>query len=394
MIEKQILLLPGPTPVPPQVALAMAKPAINHRGPEFKALLEEVTAGLKEVFQTSSEVVILTASGTGGMEAAVTGLVSPGEKVLVISIGNFGERFVKICQAFDVEAEVMVFPYGEAADPRAVAERLQADTGHEIKAVLVQHNETSTGVLNDIQAISRARGNHPALLIVDSISGLVAADLPMDKWNIDVVIAGSQKAFMLPPGLAMLAVNERAWQAAERCNNRSYYLNIKAAREFVGKGSTPYTPAVSIFYGLKESLRLLQEETLAVSFARHALMRDMVRAGVRALGLELFAADNVASPAVTAVKVPAGMKPADITKPLREKYGVVVAGGQSKIKDKVFRIGHLGYVSYEELLAALAALEAVLAESGFAVKPGAAVTAAREVLQAGINNNAKLGLAM
>jgi aspartate aminotransferase-like enzyme len=384
MINKQILLLPGPTQVPPQVALAMAQPAINHRGREFKALLEEVTVGLQAVFQTRSEVVILTASGTGGMEAAVTSLISPGEKALVVSIGNFGERFVKICRAFGVDAEVMSFPYGQAADPQAVAERLQADAKHEIKAVLVQHNETSTGVLNDIEAISRARGSHPALLIVDSISGLVAADLPMDAWNIDVVIAGSQKAFMLPPGLSMLAVNERAWQVAERCHNNSFYLNLIAAREFVSKGSTPYTPAVPIFFGLKESLRLLQEETLPASIARHALMRDLVRAGVRALGLGLLAADEVASPAVTAVMAPDGMKPADIRKLLLEKYGIVVAGGQGQVKDKVFRIGHLGYVSFEELLAALAALEAVLVDAGIAVEPGAGVTAARKVLQAGL----------
>ena len=385
-IDKQILLLPGPTQIPPQVALAMAQPAINHRGPEFKALLKEVTAGLKEVFQTRSEVVILTASGTGGMEAAVTNFISPGEKALVVSIGNFGERFAKICKTFGVDVEVMSFPYGQAADPQAVAERLQADTKHEIKAVLVQHNETSTGVLNDIEAISRARGNHPALLIVDCISGLVAADFQTDNWNVDVAIAGSQKAFMLPPGLSMLAVNERAWQVAERCQNRSFYLNLLAAREFLhNKGSTPYTPAVSIFFGLKESLRLLQEETLPASIARHALMRDMVRAGVRALGLELLAADEVASPAVTAVMVPEGMKPADIRKPLLEKFGIVVAGGQSKVKDKIFRIGHLGYVSFAELFAALAALEAVLVDAGMAVEPGAGVAAAREVLQAGLN---------
>jgi len=393
MINKQILLLPGPTPVPSRVALAMAQPAINHRGPEFKVMFEEVTAGLKDVFQTRSDVIILTASGTGGMEAAVANLISPGEKVLVVSIGAFGERFVKICQAFDIEVELLAFPYGQAADPRAVAERLQADREQRIKAILVQHNETSTGVLNDIQAISRARGNHPALLIVDSISGLVAADLPMDDWNIDVVIAGSQKAFMLPPGLTMLAINDRAWQAAERCKNRSFYLNIKAAREFAGKGSTPYTPAVSIFYGLKESLRLLQEETLPSSFARHALMRDMVRAGIRALGLKLLAAEDIASPAVTAIIVPEGMKPSDITKPLREKYGVVVAGGQSAIKDKVFRIGHLGYVSFSDIQAALAALEAVLADAGVPVKAGTAVAAASEVLKEGLSDS-RLGLAV
>ncbi|BCV19962.1 pyridoxal-phosphate-dependent aminotransferase family protein [Moorella sp. Hama-1] len=383
MTEKQILLLPGPTPVPPQVALAMARPAINHRGPEFKALWEEVTAGLKEVFQTRSEVVILTASGTAGMEAAVVNLISPGEKVLAVTIGAFGERFVQICRAFDVEAEVLAFPYGRAADPEVIAERLAADSGHQIKAVLVQHNETSTGVLNDIRAISRARGNHPALLIVDSISGLAAADLPMDAWHVDVVIAGSQKALMLPPGLTMLAVNERAWQAAEKCTNKRFYLDIKKARSSGLKGQTPFTPAVSLLYGLRESLRLLREETLVGSFARHALMRDMVRAGVRSLGLDLLADDSVASPAVTAVCVPEGLKPADIITPLREKFGVVVAGGQGEVKDRVFRLGHLGYVSFNDIMAGLAALEAVLVDAGVPVTRGAAVAAAGAVLGEG-----------
>ena len=384
MIDKQILLLPGPTPVPPQVALALARPAINHRGPEFKALWEEVTVGLQDVFQTRSEVVILTASGTAGMEAAVANFVSPGEKVLAVSIGAFGERFIQIARAFGVETEVMAFPYGQAADPDAIAARLAADKGQEIKAVLVQHNETSTGVLNDIQAISRARGNHPALLIVDSISGLAAADLPMDAWHVDVVIAGSQKAFMLPPGLTMLAVNERAWQAAEKCTNQRFYLDIKKARNSGLKGQTPFTPAVPLLFGLQESLRLLREETLAGSFARHALMRTMVRAGARALGLELLADDRVASPAVTAVCVPAGMQPAGIINPLREKFGVVVAGGQGEVKDRVFRIGHLGYVSCSDVLAGLAALENVLADAGAAVSRGAAVAAAGAILNESI----------
>lgn len=394
MNENQTLLLPGPTPIPPRVALAMARPAISHRGPEFKSLLDEVTSGLKEVFQTTSDVVVLTSSGTGGMEAAVTNLISPGEKALVVTIGAFGERFVKICRAFGVEAEVMAFPYGHPADPRAVADRLKADTKYEIKAVLVQHNETSTGVLNDIQAISRARGNHPALLIVDSISGLVAADLPMDEWKIDVIIAGSQKAFMLPPGLAMLAVNERAWQAAENCVNRRYYLDIIAAKDSAKKGATPYTPAVSLLYGLKESLKIIQEQTLEGSFNRHALMRDMVWAGLKALGLKPLADAKAASPAVTAVVVPEGMKPGDITNPLREKHGVVVAGGQGSVKDKIFRIGHLGYTGLEDILTGFAALEAVLSEAGLRVNDGAAVAAARKVMREGLNKDARLGLAV
>lgn len=379
MTDKQILLLPGPTQVPPRVAMAMARPAINHRGPEFAELLHEVTTGLKDVFQTQNDVVILTASGTGGMEAAVANLLSPGEKALAVTVGAFGERFIKIACSFEVEVEVMAFPYGQAADPEAIAARLAKDIRREIKAILVQHNETSTGVLNDIRAISEARGGHPALLVVDTISGLIAADLPVDAWGVDVAIAGSQKAFMLPPGLTMLSLNERAWEAVERCTNRRYYLDLKAARNYGARGQTPYTPAVSLLFGLKEALQMVAEETLPGSFRRHALLRDMVRAGLRALGLELLAADEVASPSVTAVKVPEGLKPSAITGPLREKHGVVVAGGQGQAKDSIFRIGHLGYVNCNDILAGLAALEEVLGELGLRSPDGAGVAAALKV---------------
>lgn len=379
MEKKQILLLPGPTPVPPAVLRAMGAPAIDHRGPEFRELLSEVTQGIKEIYQTQNDLLILTASGTGGMEAAVTNFLSPGEKALVVSIGAFGDRFERICRAYDVEPEVLTYEWGTAARAEDVAERLRRDTAGEIKAILVQHNETSTGVLNDLEAISRARGDHPALLIVDAISGLVAADLKTDAWGLDVVITGSQKAFMIPPGLAMLSVSQRAWGAAARCKNRRYYFDLQAAKEFFAKGQTPFTPAVSVFFGLREALKMLRAEGLAAAFARHRLYRDMIRAGVKALGLELLAPDEIASPAVTAVKTPAGLTPRDIRTPLREKYGVVTAGGQGKLSDSIFRFGHLGYVDPTDLVSALAALEMVLAEKGFSVSPGAGVAAAEAV---------------
>ncbi|MBC7336521.1 MAG: alanine--glyoxylate aminotransferase family protein, partial [Clostridia bacterium] len=252
-------------------------------------------------------------------------------------------------RAYDVEPEVLTYEWGTAARAEDVAERLRRDTAGEIKAILVQHNETSTGVLNDLEAISRARGDHPALLIVDAISGLVAADLKTDAWGLDVVITGSQKAFMIPPGLAMLSVSQRAWEAAARCKNRRYYFDLQAAKEFFAKGQTPFTPAVSVFFGLREALKMLRAEGLAAAFARHRLYRDMIRAGVKALGLELLAPDEIASPAVTAVKTPAGLTPRDIRTPLREKYGVVTAGGQGKLSDSIFRFGHLGYVDPTDL---------------------------------------------
>lgn len=382
MEKKQILLLPGPTPIPPTVLRAMSAPAIDHRGPEFKALISEVTEGVKQIYQTQNDLLILTASGTGGMEAAVTNFLSPGEKALVVSIGAFGDRFVKICRAYEVEVEVLAYEWGTAARAEDVAERLSRDKDGEIKAILVQHNETSTGVLNDIEAISKARGDHPALLIVDAISGLVAADLKTDAWGLDVVISGSQKAFMIPPGLAMVSVSSRAWEAAERCKNRRYYFDLKAAKEFLAKGQTPFTPAVSVLFGLREALKMLLAEGLEKAFARHRLYRDMIRAGVRALGLELLAADEVASPAVTAVKTPSGLTPKDIRAPLREKFGIVTAGGQGKLSDSIFRFGHLGYVDPTDLLSALAALEMVLTEKGLPVTPGSGVAAAEAVLRA------------
>lgn len=381
MPESQILFLPGPTPVPSRVLRAMAAPAINHRGPEFRELLYEVTEGVKEIFQTKNDLFILTTSGTGAMEAAVVNFLAPGDKAVVVSIGAFGERFKDICRNYGVEVIPLDFPWGEAADARAVEEILAGDQNKEIKAILVQHNETSTGVLNDIEAISRARGDHPALIIVDAISGLAAADLKTDAWNLDVVLGGSQKAFMMPPGLAMISVSARAWEAYERCNNHRYYFDLGEAKKFLANGQTPFTPAVSLFYALKEALLMMREEGLPAIIARHAVYRDMVRAACRALGLELLASDRTASPAVTAVKVPAGLRPADITGPSREKFGVVFAGGQGKLKNDIFRIGHLGWVEFRDLFAGIGVLELVLREKRNNVVLGAGVAAAQKVYE-------------
>lgn len=383
MWEKQILLLPGPTPVPERVLRAMGRPAVNHRGPDFKAVLQEVTRGLKDVFQTGNDVLVLTSSGTGAMEAAVVNFLSPGDKALVLSVGQFGDRFKKICKTYGIEVIAPEFAWGTAVAPHKVEEVLTADTSHEIKAVLVQHNETSTGVLNDIASISRARGDHPALMIVDAISGLAAAPLKTDAWGLDVVVAGSQKAFMLPPGLAMVSVGPRAWERAVNNKSPKYYFDLQAARDNLTQSQTPYTPAVSLFMGLLESLKMIQEEGQNECLSRHVFYRDVVRAGVKALGLELLAPDTIASPAVTAVRVPPGFKAGDISRPLRDKYQVIVAGGQGKLKEEIFRIGHLGYVQLTDLLAALSALELVMQDLNLPVRPGAGVAAAQQVILAG-----------
>lgn len=381
MWENPIFLLPGPTQVPPRVLRAMSAPMVNHRGPKFKELLDECIPGIQKILQTKNDICLLTSSGTGGMEAAVANFIGRGEKAIVVSVGSFGYRFKALCDKYGVEAELMDFTWGTAADPQKVKERLQQDQNHEIKAILIQHNETSTAVLNDIEAISKAKGNHPALLIVDAISGLAAADLQTDNWGIDVVIAGAQKAFMIPPGLAMVSVSDRAWEAAEKINSQSLYFDLKAYKEFLQKGQTPYTPAISLVFGLKEALNIMLEEGLENIFKRHILYRDMVRQGVKALGLDLFVADDIASPAVTAVKAPEGIPAGEITRIMREDYNVVLAGGQQHLKDKIFRIGHLGYVQPMEIIAALAALELTLEKLGFKVTRGAAVTAAEKVLK-------------
>ncbi|MGB9792160.1 MAG: pyridoxal-phosphate-dependent aminotransferase family protein [Thermacetogeniaceae bacterium] len=384
LVEKrQYLMLPGPTPVPPRLLRAMAKPAINHRGPEFKALYAEVTEGLKEVFRTKNDVIIYTASGTGAMEAAVANFISPGDKVLVVSIGVFGNRFAAIAERFGAQVEKLEFTWGTAADPDALAERIKADEKKEIKAVLVTHNETSTGVTNDLKALREAVGDHPALFIVDSVSGLGAMELETDAWNLDVVVAGSQKSFMIPPGLSFMAVGPRAWEAKKKCKNACFYWDIEAARKSGEKGQTPFTPAIPQIEALAEALEMMREEGLENIFARHRLLRDMTRQGIKAMGLKPLAADDVASPAVTAVLAPEGIEANAIRKVLLNEFNVVVAGGQQSLDNKIFRIGHLGNVGELEIIAVLAALEMALNRCGFKVELGVGVRAAQEVVMKG-----------
>ena len=307
MMNKAYLMVPGPTAVPERVLQAMTRPVINHRGRQFEELLRGVTAGLQQVFGTRQEVLTFPASGTGMMEAAVVNFLSPGDKVLAVTIGVFGDRFAEIASRFGLDVERLVFPWGEAADPAALANRLAADQAHTIKAVFITHNETSTGVLNNLQALAAAKSRHPALLIVDAVSSLGAAELAMDEWGLDVVITGSQKALMLPPGLGFIALNERAWTAAEESRLPKFYWDVKAARNSLKKGQNPYTPAVSLLFGLQEALAMLQEEGLINNFRRHRRQADMLRDGLKALGLGLLAGDAVASPGVTAVYPPAGI---------------------------------------------------------------------------------------
>lgn len=373
------LRVPGPTPLPPEVRAAQAQDMINHRGPEFAALLTEVTAGLKEFYQTAHDVLILTASGTGGLEAAIVNTLSPGDRVLAVSVGAFGNRFADIAAAYGAAVDKLEFAWGEPADPAVVAERLRS--GGPYVAILLTHNETSTGITNDLEALCnvvRAAPGEP-LLLVDAISSLGAIDLPTDRWGCDVVVTGSQKAWMIPPGLTMASVSPKAWQAHRRARMPRFYFDFSMAKRSLEKQQTPFTPAVSLLYALKAGLALLRAEGLAGAVARHRRIGERCRAGIKGLGLALFARESHASNTVTAVRVPPGVEGGALRKALRERHGVVVAGGQGPIADQVFRIGHLGYVSEADIDDVLGALAQTLVREGTAwrIAEGRQATPAR-----------------
>ncbi|MBR5329548.1 MAG: alanine--glyoxylate aminotransferase family protein [Firmicutes bacterium] len=379
---QEYFLLPGPTDVPSNVLRTMAKPMINHRGPEFEGILNNITEKIKKVFKTEGEVFTLTSSGTGGLEAAVVNFINPGDKVLVASIGNFGERFCDIAKMYDADVEFIDFGWGNAIDPAVIEKRLAEDVNHEIKAVLCQHNETSTAIVNPIEAVSAARKGHPALLIVDTVSGLGAASFDMDGWGVDVAVAGSQKAFMAPPGLAFIAANERAMKVAEANTNRKFYFDLLKARNMLKKGQTPYTPAISVIYAVEEALEYFDEVGVDAIVADHYKRRDLVRAGLSAMGLKLIANDDIASPAVTAVQCPEGIDPAKLRKILREKYNIIVAGGQGKFSATTFRVGHLGAVRLMDLFTVMVGLELALKELGADIPMGKAIQAMEEMVLA------------
>ena len=380
MDEKQLLMIPGPTAVPQSILLAGAHPMVNHRGPEFRAALEACTEGLKRVFQTSHEVYILTASGTGGLEAAIVNTLSPGDKILSVSIGVFGDRFATIAETYGADVEKMDFPMGSAADPEMIRKRLDQDGAKDIKAVLLTHNETSTGVTNDLATICPIIRKHGALILVDGISSLVAMDCQMDAWGIDVLVAGSQKAFMIPPGLCFIAMSDRARAAMEQAKTPRFYFDLEKARSYLELGQTPWTPAVPQVFQLEQGLALLEKEGLQSCFRRHARLAKAVREGVKALGLKLLADESCASNAVTSVRRPDGVEVADLRKLMQQKYGVVLAGGQASLKTEIFRIGHLGYVSPADILATLGLLGLALKDLGLSVNPAAGVSAAVMVL--------------
>jgi aspartate aminotransferase-like enzyme len=376
MMKKYQLMAPGPTPVPSEVLLAMAQPIIHHRTPEYEALFVEVRKGLKWLTQTSQEVIPLACSGTGAMEAAVVNTLSAGDTVVVVSAGKFGERWLELGRAYGLNIIELKASYGATVPAERLAETLQSTP--QVQAVLTQHSETSTGVLHDVRAYAAVTRDSDAILIVDAVSSLGIAELQMDAWGVDLVVSGSQKGLMLPPGLGFCALSDKAWARNKTSRLPKYYFDLAAERKTVVKNEAHFTPAVSIVIGLRTVLDMLQREGLANVFARHDRLARATRAGVEALSLGLFC-KATPSPAVTAVTAPPGIDSEQIVKAYAQTHSITIAGGQGEMKGKVFRLGHMGYAAEFDVVVALAALEQVLVDLGQPVDFGAGVRSAQKV---------------
>jgi aspartate aminotransferase-like enzyme len=380
-VIKKYLLAPGPTPVPPEVLAATALPIIHHRTPQFAAVLGEVQEGLRELFGTAADVLILAASGTGAMEGSVTNLLSPGDEAIVVNGGKFGERWTKLCQAYGVTVHEIPVEWGRAVEPAAVARALEAHP--KARALYVQASETSTCALHPVPAIAELTRKRDTLLVVDGITAVGVLDLPMDRLGIDVLVTGSQKALMLPPGLAFVALSERAWKATETARLPRFYFDFKRERKGVAERSTAWTPAISLIQGLKVALGMMRAEGWANVHARHDRLARATRAAAAALGLKLLAPD-APSPAATAVMVPDGVDGAGLVRYLRDRMGVTFAGGQDKLKGRIVRLSHLGYVGSFDVVTGVAALELALHQFGATVSFGRGVGAAQTVLAEGL----------
>ncbi|MEH2068397.1 MAG: alanine--glyoxylate aminotransferase family protein [Nostoc sp.] len=380
MNDKLMLMIPGPTPVPEAALLALAKHPIGHRTSEFSNILAEVTENLKWLHQTQSDVLMLNVSGTGAVEAGIINFLSPGDRILVGSNGKFGERWVEIGQAYGLNVEEVKVEWGKPLDPEVFAQKLQADTQKEIKAVIITHSETSTGVLNDLESInSHVKEHGEALIIVDAVTSLGAFNLPVDAWGLDVVASGSQKGYMIPPGLGFVSVSPKAWEAYKTAKLPKYYLDLSKYRKAAAKNTTPFTPPVNMIVALHTTLRIMKEEGLESIFARHERLKNATRAAIKGLNLPLLAADSNASPAITAV-APQGIEPDKIRSLMKKRFDIALAGGQDHLSNKIFRIGHLGFVSDRDILSCIASLEVTLRELGYEdFTPGSGVAAAAKV---------------
>ena len=377
-MEKRYLLAPGPTAIPPEILLKMAEPILHHRNPMFEAVMEEVRANLKYVFGTKNEVLIFASSGTGAMESAVTNALSAGDRAICIRSGKFGERWANICKAYGVESINIDLPWGDVLDPALVEKTLKANPG--VKAVYMQATETSTGVKFPVKEVAAIVKNYPdTLMVVDGITGIGVFELPADAWNIDVLVGGSQKAMMLPPGLAFAAVSDKAWEFNKASKLPKFYFNWAKERTNLEKNQTNFTPAISLIGGLMQSLRMIKEEGLENVYKRIDKLATATRVGASALGLKVFAKSP--SPAVTAIVAPEGIDGQAIYKTLWKKYGVTGAGGQDQLKGKIFRIATLGYADKYDVITAIAALEFTLRDLGYKFEMGKGVAAATDSLK-------------
>lgn len=380
MDDKLMLMIPGPTPVPERVLHALAKHPIGHRSGDFVKVIAELTENLKWLHQTQSDVLMLTVSGTGAMEAGIINFLSAGDRVLVGCNGKFGDRWAQMSEAFSLNVDKVTAEWGQPLDPEHFREKLEADTNKEIKAVIITHSETSTGVINDLETINRhVKAHGQALIIVDAVTSLGAVNLPIDEWGLDVVASGSQKAYMIPPGLGFVAVSSKAWEAYKTAKLPRFYLDLGKYRKDAAKNTTPFTPPINLMVALQTALQMMKAEGLQNIFTRHQRLMNATRDAVKALGLPLFAPEGAGSPAITAV-APTDVDAEQVRAVMKKRFDIVLAGGQDHLSGKIFRMGHLGFVSDRDILAAVAALEATLRELGYeGFTPGAGVAAAARV---------------
>jgi aspartate aminotransferase-like enzyme len=375
MAGKRYLMAPGPTPVPPEVLAAGAQPVIHHRGPDFRELAKRCLGRIQEVCRTTNDALLFTASGTGAFESAIVNLLSPGERVLCVTAGAFGDRWIAMAKTYGADVQELRYAWGETPSADDVRARI-GETGAE--TLLVVHSETSTGVVADVQSIAKAAAEAGALTVVDAISSLGAVPLETDAWGIDVVVSGSQKALMTPPGLSLTTVSPPAWERAARTTTPRFYFDWAKLHAALEAGSTPFTPAVSLVVALDTALGMLLEEGLEAAFARHAALGRACREGAKAMGLELFSPDEERSAVVTAILTPDGVDARELVLELRDRFGITVAGGHGDLGARMFRIGHIGYYDVFDITTSLAAVEVLLAERGADIERGVAVARALE----------------
>jgi len=364
MQGKLNLMIPGPTPVPENVLSCMSKHPIGHRSGDFQDIVQKTTEQLKWLHQTTADVLTITGSGTAAMEAGIINTLSKGDQVICGDNGKFGERWVKVAKAYGLDVKVIKADWGKQLDPNEFKRILQGDTDKKIKAVILTHSETSTGVINDLQAINKEVKNHgKAISIADCVTSLGACNIPMDDWGIDVIASGSQKGYMIPPGLSFVAMSKRAWEANSQSNLPKFYLDLNQYLKTVNKNSNPFTPAINLYFALEESLTMMQNEGLNNIFTRHARHQKATQEGIKAMGLNLFAKEKFGSPAITAVQ-PENIDAESIRKLIKDDFDILLAGGQDHLKGKIFRIGHLGFVNDRDIISVISALESTLEKMG------------------------------